>query len=154
MIASPEKNKERYWKYLVESCPKTCRLVLESYSLPSNGALKFDPGGVLSCVIYGNRCSRRGVERPRVCLHLDGSSRCDTERVRRKSLQACARCITLAAHILKICRRPGQNYEPNGARNAHSLHNEGNSICEGKLRPTIVGTRLLSYAPLNIPLTT
>ncbi len=29
---------------LVESCPKTCRLVLESYSLRSNRTLKIDPG--------------------------------------------------------------------------------------------------------------
>ncbi|CAN0243761.1 unnamed protein product, partial [Ectocarpus sp. 12 AP-2014] len=67
----------------------------------------------------GGRCSRysrRGVERLRVCHHLEGSSRCDTEWARSKSLQeARVRCITPAAQPLRFWRRPRQNYGPNRA---------------------------------------
>ena len=43
----------RRWKYLDNSFPRTCRLVLESCLVRSNRALKIRRGGVLSCVIYG-----------------------------------------------------------------------------------------------------
>ena len=39
-------------KYLVESCPKTCRSASESLSLRSNQASKIGPAGVVSCVVY------------------------------------------------------------------------------------------------------
>ena len=41
----------RRWNHLVESFPKTYRLVLESHSLRSNRALKIGPGGGILCGI-------------------------------------------------------------------------------------------------------
>ena len=42
----------RRWNHLVESFPKTCRLMLGPHSLRSNRALIIGPGGVVSCVVY------------------------------------------------------------------------------------------------------
>ncbi len=69
MIASPEKSGIGKID-LVESYPKTCRLVLESYSWRSNRALKIDPRGVFSCVFYGKNLAVDGI----ACLQKSRSN--------------------------------------------------------------------------------